>query len=118
VDATGAFIPTTDGDGHFAGGLRLPHVESEIHGRMAGAPLGRHTPLNPSGLDPFHPFVFLSGTFTRFSDDELFARYAERHEYVKRVKRAADQLAAQGYITNEDRKALIAAAQHEPLPAR
>jgi hypothetical protein len=85
---------------------------------MAGAPLGRHTALNPSGLDPFHPFVFLSGTFTRFTDDELLARYASRHEYVKRVKRAADHLAAQGYITNEDRKALISAAQHDALPVR
>jgi hypothetical protein len=118
VDATGAFIPTTDADGHFAGGLRLPHVESEVHRHVAGAPLGRHTPLNPLGRDPFHPFVFISGTFTRFSDDELLARYASRHHYMRRVKRAADDLAARGYITNNDRKALIVAAVDEPLPAR
>jgi hypothetical protein len=116
VDATDAFIPTLDADNHFAGGLRLPHVESEIHGRVGGAPLGRHTPLNPLGLDPFHPFVFISGTFTRFSDAELLARYSSRFQYVKRVRRAADHLAARGYITNEDRKALIAAAEKEPLP--
>ena len=71
VDATDAFIPTMDADGHFAGGLRLPHVVSEVHGRVAGAPLGNHAPLNPLGLDPFHAFVFLSGTFARFSDEEL-----------------------------------------------
>ena len=111
-----AFIPTTDADGHFAGGVRLPHVESTVHGRVAGAPLGRHAPLNPAGLDPFHPFVFLGGTFTRFSDDELLSRYASRRQYVKRVKRAADHLAAKGYISNKDRKALIAAAEDEPLP--
>ena len=116
VDATGAFIPATDGDGHFAGGLRLPHVESEVHGHMAGAPLGRHTPLNPLGLDPFHPFVFLSGTFTGFTDDELLGRYASRHDYVKRVQRAAVHLAAERYITSEDRTALIAAARRTPLP--
>ena len=117
VDATGAFIPTTDADGHFAGGVRLPHVESEVHDLVAGAPLGHHTPLNPLGLNPFHPFVFLSGTFTRFSDDELLSRYPSRADYVQRVKRAANDLAARRYITQEDRKALIAAAGHEPLPA-
>ena len=41
VDATGAFIPMTDADGHFAGGVRLPHVESTVNGHVAGAPLGR-----------------------------------------------------------------------------
>jgi hypothetical protein len=116
VDATDAFIPMADGDGHFAGGVRLPHVESTVPRHVAGAPLGRQTPLNPLGLDPFHPFVFLSSTFTRFSDQELLSRYASRHRYVKRVKRAADHLAARGYITNADRKALIAAARDEQLP--
>ena len=116
VDASDAFVPMTDADGHFAGGVRLPHVESTIHGRVAGAPLGRHTPLNPLGLDPFNPFVFISGTFTRFSDDELLDRYRSRDQYARRVRRAADHLAASGYITNPDRMALIAAAECEPLP--
>jgi len=61
--------------------------------------------------------VFLSGTFTRFSDDELLSRYPSRADYVQRVKRAANDLAARRYITQEDRKALIAAAEHELLPA-
>ncbi len=117
VDATGAFIPTTDADSHFAGGVRLPYVASTVHGRVAGAPLGRYAPLNPAGLDPFHPFVFIGGTFFRFSDDELLSRYASRRHYVRRVTRAVDHLVAKGYISNKDRKALIAAAQHEPLPA-
>lgn len=116
VDATDAFVPVTDADGHFAGGVRLPYVESTIHGRVAGAPLGRHTPLNPLGLDPFNPFVFISGTFTRFSDDELLDRYRSRDQYVRRVRRAVDHLAARGYITNTDQLALIAAAEREPLP--
>jgi hypothetical protein len=116
VDAIDAFVPMTDGDGHFAGGVRLPHVESTVHGRVAGAPLGRHTPLNPLGLDPFNPFVFISGTFTRFSDDELVERYQSRDQYARRVRRAADHLAASGYITDADRMALIAAAEREPLP--
>lgn len=118
VDTSDAFIPTTDRDGHFAGGVRLPHVESTAYGRVAGAPLGRHTPVNPTPLDPPDPFVFLGGTFTRFSDDDLVTRYASRHRYVKRVRRAADGLAARGFITNQDRRALIAAARDEQLPCR
>jgi hypothetical protein len=109
VDATDAFIPTMDADDHFAGGIRLPHVASAVHGRVAGAPLGRYAPLNP--------FVFLGGTFSRFSDDELLSRYASRWQYVRRVTGAVNHLAANGYISNKDRMALIAAAQHEPLPA-
>jgi Alpha/beta hydrolase domain len=116
VGALDTFVPITDRDGHFAGGVRLPHVESTVRGRVAGAPLGRHTPLNPLGLDPFNLFVFISGTFTRFSDDELLDRYRSQDQYVSRVRLAADHLAATGYITNADRMALIAAAEHEPLP--
>ena len=58
--ATDAFSPSMDGHGHFAGGVRLPHVASTVHGRIAGAPLGCHTPLNPVGLDPFAPVRLLS----------------------------------------------------------
>lgn len=114
VDATDAFVPATDSDGHFRGGVRLPHVESEVHGRIAGAPLGRHRPINFA--NPLNPFVYISGTFTRFTDDELLGRYESRRQYVKRVSRAADSLQARGYITNKDRRALIAAAEDEPLP--
>ena len=116
VDATNAFIPSTDADGHFAGGVRLPHVASTVHRHEAGAPLGRYAPLNPAGLNPFHPFVFLGGTFTRFSDDELVSRYASRRQYVARVTRAVNHLSDGGYISNNDRKALIAAAKRAPLP--
>jgi hypothetical protein len=113
IDATDAFVPVTDADGHFAGGVRLPHVESEIRGRVAGAPLGRHTPLNPAGQNPFE---FIGGTFTRFRDEEVLRRYPSRYQYVKRVARAAYRLAAKGYITYADMNALIAAAEDEPLP--
>jgi hypothetical protein len=115
VDATDAFIPTTDADGHFAGGLRLPHVESEVRGHLAGAPLGNYRPINDRGRDPFHVFNLLSGSFSRFSDAELLARYPTRHWYVRRVARAVDDLLLKGYITNKDRKELISAAEDEPL---
>jgi hypothetical protein len=115
VDAYDAFVPTTDDDGHFVGGVRLPHVESRVHGRVAGAPLGNYAPLNPAGLDPLNVFVFLGGTFARFSDDALLSRYPTRHSYVKRVKRAADELTEKDYITRKDRRTLIEASEKEPL---
>jgi hypothetical protein len=116
VDATDAFIPVTDEDGHFAGGVRLPHVESKVHGHTAGAPLGLHRPLNELGSNPFDPFKFIAGSFTRFLDAELLERYRSRHEYVSRVWLAAGTLAVKGYITFEDWNALVAAAKVEPLP--
>jgi hypothetical protein len=118
VDANAVFTPRMDSDGHFAGGMRLPHVQSSVNGRVAGAPLGLQEPLNDAGRNPFHPFVLLGGTFTRFTDEYLLGRYASRHEYLQLVKRAADDLAAKAYITKKDRKALIRAALVEPLPAR
>jgi hypothetical protein len=116
VDSNDAFVAETDADGHFAGGVRLPHVESNVYGRVAGAPLGRHTPINFVEQDPFNPFVFIAGTFTRFENVELLRRYPSRYQYVKRVIRAAYDLAARRYITDTDRNALIAAAFVEPLP--
>jgi len=47
---------------------------------------------------------------------ELLDRYRSRDQYVRRVRRATEHLAASGYITNPDRMALIAAAEREPLP--
>jgi len=116
VDGSNAFVPVLDADGDWTGGLRLPHVSSTLLGRQAGAPLGTYDPLNLAGLDPFNPFAFISGTFNRFSDSEILARYPTRQTYVHRVARAAVSLAVQHYITARDAEALIAAAQIEPLP--
>jgi hypothetical protein len=112
VDPAGTFIPTPDPDGHFAGGLRLPHVESAIHGRTAGAPLGTHKPINDAATDVFG---ILGGTFDRFGIEEILARYPVQFSYVKRVKRAADHLEDKDYILDQDRRALITAAEQEPL---
>ena len=111
---TDAFVPVTDADGHMKGGVRLPHVESKVDGKVAGAPLGRHTPLNPLGQNPF---VLLGGTFTCATEAEILARYGTHHQYVKRVKRAAEHLADRKYILQEDRKALVFAAEHVTFPA-
>ena len=122
VDDSNAFVPVLDADGNWEGGLRLPHISSTVLGRSAGAPLGTYDPLNDAGLDPFNPFALISGTFTRFSDAEILARYPTRQTYVRRVALAAVALAQRHYITDDDAAALTLAAESEPLsdalPAR
>jgi hypothetical protein len=39
-----------------------------------------------------------------------------QEQYVRPVARAADHLAAKGYITNADREDLVESARREPLP--
>ena len=116
VDGSNAFVPVLDGDGNWEGGLRLPHVSSTVRESRAGAPLGTYDPLNDAGLDPFNAFALISGTFNRFSDAEILARYPTRQTYVRRVALAALALAKQHYITDEDAAAFVEAAQNEQLP--
>jgi MYXO-CTERM domain-containing protein len=107
VDGGGNFVPVADADGNWTGGLRLPH---------ATVPLGTHAGLNAAGLDPFNVFYWLGGTFARFSDADLQARYPTRAAYVKRVKDTANALHDQRFILRDDRKAYIDAAETEALP--
>ena len=117
VDGTDAFVPVLDADHHFAGGLRLPHVDSRVGGRVAGAPLGTHAPLNPAGLTPFHPFIFVGGTFSPFTGQQLEDRYPSQEQYVTQVRRSAEDLAAKRYINDRDRKALVNDALKRTLTA-
>jgi Alpha/beta hydrolase domain len=115
VDGSNAFVPVLDADGNWEGGLRLPHVSSTVLGRRSGAPLGRYDPLNDVKLDPFNPFALISGTFTRFSDAEILARYPTRQTYVHGVVLAAVSLAQRHYVSDADAAAIILAARNEPL---
>jgi Alpha/beta hydrolase domain len=99
VDGSNAFAPMLDADGNWEGGVRLPHVSSTVLGRRAAAPLGTYEPLNDAGLNPFNPFTLISGTFNRFSDAEILARYRTRQTYVRRIVLAAVSLAERHYIT-------------------
>ncbi len=117
VDGSNAFVPVLDTDGNWEAGVRLPHVSSTVLGRRAGAPLGTYDAINDAVLDRFNPFALISGTFTRFSDAEIRARYPTRQTYVRRVVLAAVSLAQRHYITGDDAEALIEVARNEPLPA-
>ena len=113
IGGDGNFMPVTDADGNWRGGLRLPHVNSVINGRQAGAATGVYSGLNPAGLNPFNVFVFLGGTYTPFADADLAARYPNHGAYVRRVARAADHLKANRYILTADADAIVRAAANK-----
>jgi hypothetical protein len=116
----GLLTPNMDLDGNATGGLRLPHMEQIINGRVAGAPLGTYTGLNPAGFPPDLDILLLfSGLFIPFTAEELAERYPTHGAYVRRVARAAEHLAENGYILEEDKNAyVIDAAQTDATPSR
>ena len=139
-ELAGALITDLDEDGNALGGLRLPHMEQNFDGEVAGAPLGTYTGLKAVDLealeaaiaadggaytpdDRFYrlpvleeaPFVAVGGSFTPFSDEELAERYPDHETYVNRVTRAADFLFAGGYILEEDRDAYVREAEQSSI---
>ncbi len=55
------------------------------------------------------------GPFEPFSPEELKERYGTRGNYVRLVRRAAQELRKQGYILSEDYRAYVREAAHQPL---
>lgn len=121
-------------DGAMAGGLRLPHVVTEVDGELAGAPLGGYNGLNtatPWKLLPHTPpFLFglprlsnaiaIGGRFDRFTDQELIDRYgtntkvvddAISGQYIGAVARAAEYAESQGWISEDEKRDYIQTAQ-------
>ena len=115
----GLLITHLDEDGNALGGLRLPHMEQEVDGQVAGAPLGTYTGMNmdvdEEAEPPINVFAAGGGTFTPFSDEELRERYPDHETYVSRVTRAADHLLAGGYILDQDRDAYVLEAERSSI---
>jgi hypothetical protein len=112
----GVFTVALDADGNALGGIRLPHMSTEVDGQPAGAPTGTYGALDMSGLSPLNVFLLFGGTYTRFSDEELAQRYPSPEVYKDLVTRAADKLLADGYILQEDRDAYAAGPVDLPDP--
>jgi hypothetical protein len=122
VDDFPMFELELDEHGHAIGGLRLPHMEREVNGAPAGAPLGIYTSLNPEYLgywmeEPsFDAFAgvltSITGTFEPFDEAEMQERYPNHGTYANRVARAALALYQDGYILAEDRRAYVQDAAH------
>ncbi|MDQ3366244.1 MAG: alpha/beta hydrolase domain-containing protein [Myxococcota bacterium] len=98
-----AFTMARDADGNVTGGLRFPHMKSGA----AGAPSGTYTGVEPAGFDPFHIFLLLSGTYEKFADASLVARYPTCASYTTKVAASANALYDNGFITLSDRDAYI-----------
>ncbi|HKY62414.1 MAG TPA: alpha/beta hydrolase domain-containing protein [bacterium] len=111
-----------------SGGIRLPHVVTEVDGELAGAPLG-----NYGGVEPASPYLFAGilpnisfipvsgGSYSRYTDQELTQRYgvfqksmiddALSGPYLGSVARAAEYAESQGWINEEEKRAYIKTAQ-------
>jgi hypothetical protein len=102
IDSEGGNI-ARDADGNATGGVRLPHLTNG----NAGAPSGAYSGVEPAGLDPFNLFLLFSGTYDKFTDASLVARYPNCASYTSKVTASANALFTGGYITVADRDAYI-----------
>jgi hypothetical protein len=92
----------TDDAGNARGGIRLPELEAPT-ATYQGIAMG-------TGRLP------LFGAATRFTDDELRARYTSRADYEARWSAAVDALVASGALRPDDAPAMRARAADVHLP--
>jgi len=112
LNPDGTFDTDLDEDGNARGGLRLPHMEREADGTLAGAPLGTYSGKNPDADPQAEVLRWIGGHFEPFADEEIAERYPDHETYVRRVARAADHLFEAGYILEEDRDAYVREAEN------
>jgi hypothetical protein len=119
------YAPAVDDDGNEVVGIRMPEVS---------VPLGTHTGWVPRHPDTGAPgqVVDMMGTSLPFTQTpaerqatgdprpSVAERYASREEYLDRVRSAAEALAAQRYLVEEDVDVAveIAARHYDLLVAR
>jgi Alpha/beta hydrolase domain len=124
------FVPRVGDDGNALGGVRLPHVRTELRGhRLVGAPLGvyRGTHCN---TDPTERSFILDcqlsgntsiynmagGTFTPYPDFDpgrCADFYPTHRSYTEAVAAAAEHAAAAGWILPVEVDAIVAAAEQK-----
>ena len=108
-----------DDDGNALGGVRLPFVSRQLDdGTTVGAPVGRYVGFVPEYMeqDPPNLLAALSGTFERFSDEELASRYPTREDYLERYEAALDAVIEEGYVLEDDQGRLLARAGEVEIP--
>ncbi len=115
----GALYTEVDDDGNALGGVRLPHLLRELDdGTGVGAPVGvyhgtawQHVEAEPPNLP-----AAIAGTFERFSNEKLAARYPTREDYLERYEAALDDVIVEGYVLEDDRGRLLARAGEVDIP--
>ncbi len=119
--AIATLVPAPDADGNDRGGIRLPAV---------AVPLGTYTGWNlrPAAMGAEGALARWSGSFFPFAATaeerrqagdprpSLAERYRGHPDYVERVAAAADSLVTQGYLLDEDRRALVETARNLSWP--
>ena len=106
--------PRRDADGNALGGVRLPDME---------APLGTHgaqnLPLTDRACNLNAAYIAFAKTKSdRAAGDTrtpLAERYANREDYVERIRAAAQKLVAARFMIESDAEAAVRAAQSAPL---
>jgi Alpha/beta hydrolase domain len=109
-------VPAPDADGNDLGGIRLPEV---------AVPLGTYTGWNlrPAAMGASGELARWSGSFFPLAATaaerkkagdpraSLEERYSSQADYVRRVEAAAEGLRKQGYLLDEDTRALVEMAR-------
>lgn len=114
-------VPAPDADGNDRGGIRLPDVAVPL-ATYTGWNLRRPAMGAPDQLarwsGSFLPFARTEDERRRTGDPRpsIEARYPTRADYVKRVEAAADDLRRQGFLLDDDARAIVEKARGLPWP--
>jgi hypothetical protein len=114
-------VPKRDGDGNALGGVRLPDIVVPT-----GTNSGQNQPQTRACMlvGSFSAFVATKAARERTGDTRpsIEERYRSRDDYVNRVRVAAQDLMAQGFLLPEDAAVIVQEAASsklfEPAPAK
>ena len=95
-------VPVREADGNAVGGVRLPDI---------AAPLGVQGAQNK----PRTFICSLVGAFSPFPADKVAALYKDQNDYVNRVRVAAREAEAQGFLLPEDAAVIVDPAAETPV---
>jgi hypothetical protein len=95
-------VPQRDPDGNPLGGIRLPDI---------AVPLGVHGVQN----DPLSFSCSLVGASVPFGKDKLASLYKDQNDYVNRVRVAARDAMAEGFLLPDDVAVIVNSAAETPV---
>jgi hypothetical protein len=130
TDNSLVFVPRTGDDGNALGGVRLPHVHTELRGhRMVGGPLGVYRGTHCDNDPTERSFILhcrlsgntsiynmAGGTFTPYVDFDpgrCADLYPTHRSYSEAVERAAEHAVTAGWILPAEIDAIVAAAEQK-----
>lgn len=107
-------VPKRDGDGNATGGVRLPDIAVPI-----GTNGGQNQPQTFTCMlvGSFSPFAATKAERERAGDTRpsLEERYHSRDDYVNRVRVAAQDLVARGFLLSDDAAVIVQEAASSVL---